>query len=490
MKNMCLTMLCISFFTICGGPYGSELVISTIGIHNFIWVQILISILYVIPIIIIYNIMFQSFPQSKDLSSWCKKLFGTSISLYVESLYIFMECGMISSLINLSLVYQKSFMNYIHISMFTPLQQMIILSIILTLFTIFTLYMINFEKYIKYMLIIIMIPLILTIFIFIYKIPTSSWFIISQFPKSDEINWILALQYIMWLNFGYEKLFIIIRNNPNNIEPEIINNSKIIYILLANILIISLTYIISLWSGCSVLNYFNKDSEAFKLGNFFIISTYLIGRTPLASLIVIAACFSAIGRIASDLEYIHLLLLIKWKNYYNKDIENLYYINKGYISAIIITLCFILSIFIPQEYLIGSVSTLYSCIMFITIIAFLKCLWKFQSNYYNHEILKLPLIYNEDEINNISDIQNEDLLLFSPKNFEDAIYFFNLPLKVKLIIYIFLCIPPVIFGIILFCSYISLYYIGVIFFIIIITAIIDQLYSKYQNLEFNNGKIV
>ncbi|KAF7459455.1 putative polyamine transporter [Cryptosporidium felis] len=464
------SMVFASFFTVSGGSYGSEVVLPVIGVRNFTLIQICICFFYAIPLIIIYELLYKSFPNSSGPKSWCEGLMGSFSTSFIEVLYIFMEVGMLSSYVGVASAYIHSFSRSIKYGAFNQSSQIAISAIIFLLIIGISLLLTYFDDYTMWMFYIVVLPLVIMVVFTFCRIPLSSWKTIPDLPKKDQLDWIIGLQYVMWLNCGYERSF------PSNLHSERTHADRKSYkfSLIANAILISIMYILPLWCGCCILNYYNKDNRSFQLGNFFTLSGFLVGGNLLSSLITISACFSSIGCITSDVGVVSQFVLIQWCRINNYQSYNTGFYQETSISLGVIMVCSLLTLIIDQQHFAAGASTLYGFITLITVIVYLKFLWTIDS---------------KDQPSEFSHLVPDSAPSLKPSHslLLNSMYFRKLPLKLRQVFYSILAIPTIFFTLIIFFTTSSVLYLLIILIALILTPVFIQ--KKGTNFHTKNSEI-
>ncbi|KAL3126761.1 putative amino acid permease [Cryptosporidium hominis] len=462
-----ITMVFTSFFTVSGGSYGSEVVLPVIGLRNFTLIQICICIFYAIPLILIYEMLNKSFPPNSGPKSWCESIFDPFLAVFLDVLYIFMEIGMLSSYVGVASAYIHSFSRSLKYGAFSTSGQLSISVIVFLLIIAVSLLLTYFDDYIIWMFSVVVAPLIIMVIITFYSIPINSWRTIPDLPKRNQLDWITGLQYVMWLNCGYERSF-----SPNSkaSKGQLTNDRDFKFCLIANAILVSILYILPLWCGCCILNHFNRDGRSFQLGNFFTFSGFLVGGNFLSSMITISACFSSIGCITSDVGLVSQFLIAQW--YRIKNIKNYRpsFLQETLVSLGIVMFCSFLTLLINQEHFAAGASTLYGFITLITVIAYLKFLWTIDSKE-TFPDSEFPLINNE----NIT--KPSHILLLN------SLYYSKLPLRIKQIIHSTLAIPAIFFTLVIFFTTSSILYLTIILLALFATPIFVPKYNKDHNIK-------
>ncbi|KAH7650245.1 integral membrane amino acid permease [Cryptosporidium bovis] len=477
------SLVFVSFFTVSGGSYGSEVVLPVIGVRNFTYIQISICILYAIPLILTYDLMCNSFPGNSGPKDWCRVMLGPFSGHFVDVLYMFMEIGMLLSFVGIASAYINSFLGSMKNGLLSQGSQIIISLTVFALIIAISLSLSQFEDYTKIMFIIVIFPLLILVIFTFTKIPINSWLHIDKL-EPDKVNWIIGLQYVMWLNCGYENLF----SRNSNSEGGIVNdNIRLKLPLILNVILVSFIYIIPLWCGCCILNHFNKDNHSFELGNFFTLSGFLVGGNLLSSLVTISACISSIGCITFDVSSVSQFIINKWLKTYNLQHRNMYFSQETLISLGVVIFCSILTLFVDQQHFAAGASTLYGFITLIVIVSFLKFIWaldiKDEYLYVKSES-HLPLTQRKIQI-----INQDTCYVPYTQTFIDSLYFGNISLKFKQILHTIIIIPTILFVSVIFFTSSSLLYIIFIiasFLVAYISFVSDE--SNDRNY-INNVKI-
>ncbi|KAH8583528.1 integral membrane amino acid permease [Cryptosporidium sp. chipmunk genotype I] len=466
-----ITMVFTSFFTVSGGSYGSEVVLPVIGLRNFTLIQICICIFYAIPLILIYEMLNKSFPPNSGPKSWCESIFNPFSATFLDILYIFMEIGMLSSYVGVASAYIHSFSRSLKYGALSTGSQLSISVIVFLLIIAVSLLLTYFDDYIIWVFTVVVAPLVIMVILTFWSIPINSWGTIPDLPKKNQLDWITGLQYVMWLNCGYERSF-----SPNSkaSKSQLTSDRDFKLCLIANAVLVSILYILPLWCGCCILNHFNRDGRSFQLGNFFTFSGFLVGGNILSSMITISACFSSIGCITSDVGLVSQFLIAQWCRIKNIKNDSSSFFQETLVSLGIVMFCSFLTVLISQEHFAAGASTLYGFITLITVIAYLKFLWTIDSkeSFPDSEFL----LINNENITKPSHI----LLL-------NSLYYSKLPLRAKQIIHSTLAIPAIFFTLIIFFTTSSILYLTIIILALFTTPIFVPKYNKDHNIK--NSKI-
>ncbi|OII75274.1 uncharacterized protein cubi_03753 [Cryptosporidium ubiquitum] len=463
-------MIFTSFFTVSGGSYGSEVVLPVIGLRYFTFIQICICFFYAIPLILIYELLNKSFPPNSGPKSWCESIFDPFFASFLDLIYIFMEIGMLSSYVGVASAYVHSFSRSLRYGAFSANSQLTISVIVFLLIIAISLLLTYFDDYIIWMFTIVVAPLIIMVIFTFWSIPIKSWGTIPDLPEKNQLNWIVGLQYVMWLNCGYERSF---SPNLKTSKAQLTNDRDFKFCLIANVVLVSILYILPLWCGCCILNHFNKDSRSFQLGNFFTLSGFLVGGNILSSLITISACFSSIGCITSDVGLVLQFLIAQWCRIKNIQNYRLSFLQETLISLGIVMFCSFLTMLINQEHFAAGASTLYGFITLITVIAYLKFLWTIDT--------KETFPDSEFLLNNKNITKPSHFLLLN------SLYYSKLPLRVKQVLHSTLAIPTIFFTLIIFFTTSSILYLAIILVALLVTPIFVPKNCKSQNSK--NHKI-
>lgn len=466
-----ITMIFTSFFTVSGGSYGSEVVLPVIGLRYFTFIQICICIFYAIPLILIYEMLNKSFPPNSGPKSWCENIFDPFSASFLDLLYIFMEIGMLSSYVGVASAYVHSFSRSLKYGALSTNSQLTISVIVFLLIIAISLLLTYFDDYIIWMFTIVVAPLLIMVIFTFWLIPIKSWQTIPNLPEKSQLDWITGLQYVMWLNCGYERSF---SPNSKSSKTQLTSDRDFKFCLIANVILVSILYIIPLWCGCCILNHFNKDSRSFQLGNFFTLSGFLVGGNILSSFITVSACFSSIGCITSDVGLVSQFLIAQWCRI--KNIQNYMpsFLQETLISLGIVVLCSFLTMLINQEHFAAGASTLYGFITLITVIAYLKFLWTIDTK----EILPDS---EYSLLNNKSITKPSHFLLLN------SLYYSKLPLRAKQIIHSTLAIPTIFFTLIIFFTTSSILYLAIILVALLAAPIFVP--ENFKGQKTKNHKI-
>lgn len=461
-----ITMTFTSFFTVSGGSYGSEVVLPVIGLRNFTLVQVCICVFYAIPLILIYELLNKSSPPNSGPKSWCEGILDPFMASFLDVLYIFMEIGMLSSYVGVASAYVHSFSRSLQYGAFSNSRQLAISVIVFLLVIAISLLLTYFDDYIIWMFTVVAAPLVLMVILTFWSLPIGAWTTIPDLPEKGRIDWILGLQYVMWLNCGYERSF---SPNSKTSKFQLTSERDFKLCLIANAVLVSILYVLPLWCGCCILNHFNKDNPSFQLGNFFTLSGFLVGGNVLSSLITISACFSSIGCITSDVGMVSQFLIAQWCRI--KDIHNHKpsFLQETLVSLTVVIFCSFLTTLIDQQHFAAGASTLYGFITLITVVAYLKFLWTIDSKE------KFP----------DSELLLDNKLLVKPSHLLllNSLYYSKLPLRAKQIMHSTLAIPTMSFTLVIFFTTSSILYLAIIIVALLTTPIFLPRSSKSHKIE-------
>ncbi|KAJ1605531.1 putative amino acid permease [Cryptosporidium canis] len=461
-----VTMIFTSFFTVSGGSYGSEVVLPVIGLRYFTLIQICICFFYAIPLILIYELLNKSFPPNSGPKSWCENIFGPFFASFLDVLYIFMEIGMLSSYVGVATAYVHSFSRSLRYGALSKSSQLAISATVFLLIIAISLLLTYFDDYIIWIFTVVVAPLVLMVLLTFWSLPMTSWGAIQDLPEQGQLDWIIGLQYVMWLNCGYERSF-----SPNSkaSKAQLTSERDFKFCLIVNAILVSILYIIPLWCGCCILNYFNKDGRSFQLGNFFTFSGFLVGGNILSSLITISACFSSIGCITSDVGVVSHFLIAHWCRINNIQNYRPSFLQETLVSLGVVMLCSCLTILIDQQHFAAGASTLYGFITLITVIAYLKFLWTIDSN----EIFP----DSEHLIDNKSLTKPSHFLLLN------SLYYRQLPLRAKQIMHSTLAIPTIFFTLVIFFTTSSILYLAIILVALLTAPMFIPKHTEQQGMK-------
>ncbi|CEM25154.1 unnamed protein product [Vitrella brassicaformis CCMP3155] len=274
----------LSFFSVSGGVYGSELMVRALGMRLAVLGQLFMCVAYAFPYSLICLEQSLLLPVNGGQMVWARAAYGPFFGMVAGSIYLCYEFSILGSYTALSVDYLSRFFPSIRArwAELTLNLGILLLGLVTCWASIdrvgrlFTLLMVG-----------TLVPSLVLIVWTLCVVPWRAFFALRPFPA--RFDWFQGVSVLFWSNTGYGSAFIRVADNKQLANVPVA--------ALVNCVIVSLSYLLPFWAAAAV----DDDYSSWSDGHFVEVAAKIGAPSAVGLSLALGSLCSALGQLVGDL---------------------------------------------------------------------------------------------------------------------------------------------------------------------------------------------